>query len=122
MYGTPESNYVFKGKVTTEDDKPVSDIKVSIEALYDNDYVFLKKGYTNQDGSYRLDELYTSGAKLALIFDDVDGSANGGEFASDTVMISKEELKKIKDGAGWDTGTFMVVKDVKLKKVQKDSK
>ena len=52
-----------------------------------------------------------------LLLEDVDGAANGGEFQSDTIDISKLEPKKIGEGDGrWYEGKFEIQADVKMKR------
>ena len=53
----------------------------------------------------------------ALIVEDIDGEANGGEFLSDTLDIDYDKAVKVKEGEGrWYQGKFEVSQDVKLKK------
>ena len=48
---------------------------------------------------------------------DVDGEANGGEFASDTLDIDYESAEQIKKGDGnWYEGTFRITQNIQLKK------
>ena len=55
-----------------------------------------------------------------LIFNDIDGEANGGTFKSDSVCMKDMESKQIKKGDGnWYLGTYEYNMEIKLSKEDK---
>ena len=105
-YGTPYASYEVKGKVTDENDQPITGISVECGAFY------TEPVYTGEDGSYEMSGTGFPRQKIEVAFVDVDGEENGGTFAS---RIVSEEAVHVQDGQGsWDYGKFSVEVDVKL--------
>ena len=97
MYGTPYSNYKIKGKVTDKAGQPIKDIEVD---SYD-----VRPVTTGSDGSYELSG-QNFGGDLEITFTDIDGPANGGDFAAKTVTVEFTEADRTGKGKGWDRGSF----------------
>jgi putative lipoprotein (rSAM/lipoprotein system) len=122
-YGAPHADYIVKGLVTDEANTPIQGIKASVKAYFsDADgkvYVDpIDSILTDASGDYQLKHR-DAPERSKLIFEDIDGAANGGEFLSDTLDINEEDFNqavKVKDGDGkWYRGVFEVTKNVKLK-------
>ena len=121
-YGSPNADYVIGGIVTDEEGNEINGILVSAEEYQDfNDgrcWYNLASKKTAYYGEYHLYYQDFPGSKYTkLIVQDVDGEANGGEFASDTLDIDYESAEQIKKGDGnWYEGTFRITQNIQLKK------
>lgn len=89
MYGCPSSIFQVKGTIVDENDKPVKGIQV-VGWHYAADTL-----HTDAEGIV-LDEFQSSSRGLTYYIEDVDGEANGGKFAKDTVTDDEIHLKLIK--------------------------
>ena len=115
MYGMPSATYKVLGTVSDESGSPVEGIRVAIESKYSS-YSQYDTLYTDSSGKY----LFNRGErglwpdKVVVVFEDIDGEENGGEFES---AEATPELKKVKEGDGsWYVGMFEAQADVTLKK------
>ena len=100
-YGAPYADYQVIGTVTDEDGIPVEGIKALLSELIPEytdqegqNFNTISTAQTLADGSFSLDhEFFYLEPELAVILQDVDGDANGGEFLPDTVQLKdmKEE-------------------------------
>lgn len=120
-YGVPSADYVIKGTVTDEAGTPIQGIKTVLKELPDfyPDYAYsIDSTQTDASGKYQINTRLTFGHQWdKLVVQDIDGEANGGEFLSDTIEISKLEAKKIGEGDGhWNNGKYEIQANVKLKK------
>lgn len=113
MYGTPSTTYQILGNVTDEEGNLISGILVSAEEFADRHWYNLASKKTNH-GEYYLNFESYGGTKL--IIQDVDGEDNGGEFASDTIDIDYKSAVKVKEGEGWNSGTYKITQNIQLKK------
>lgn len=120
-YGVPNADYIIKGTVTDEAGTPVQGIKTVVKEMPEgySEYAYsIDSTLTDAAGKYQMKtniDFGTQGKKLVV--QDIDGEANGGEFMSDTIDISKFEAKKIGEGdRHWYDGKFEIQADVKLKK------
>lgn len=98
MYGTPRANFRIQGKVTDAAGQPIKGIEVRT--------ISSDKNTTAADGSYDLtgDMGFIS---PQLVFTDIDGSDNGGEFTEQTLDIEFTEADRTAPGdGGWDRGSF----------------
>jgi len=130
LYGSPNSEYQFKGNVTNEEAQPIKGIKaVMCFTADEKHYEHLDSAYTDANGNYVSEaasfeytspEYYVKEGKMKIVLEDVDGEANGGKFANDTIESKDMTVEKIKEGSGaWDWGTYEVTaKTKKLKKEQ----
>ncbi len=101
MYGTPYNNYKIKGKVTDKTGKPIKGIEIRSKA-----YLPTPEATTGADGTYDLSSKGVSNmARVTLT--DIDGPANGGDFAAKTVDIEFTEAERTAKGDGdWNQGAF----------------
>ena len=119
-YGSPNADYVIGGIVTDEEGNEINGILVSAESYQDVSdgrywYNHASKK-TNYQGEYYL-SYREYGINTKLIVQDVDGEANGGEFANDTIDIDYESAIQTKKGDGkWYGGVYSITQNIKLKK------
>ena len=128
MYGSPTVRFEAKGKVTDEAGKGIEGVRVAVRAhryypnsagvIYDQNHWYDDDTlYTDAAGKYELKTTLTSfngPDDVTIVFEDVDGSAHGGEYASQTVT---PEIKQTEKGNNsWFNGAYSVEADVKLKK------
>ena len=123
MYGTPTIRFEAKGKVTDTAGKGIEGVRVAVrvhrytpnadrELWHDDDTL-----YTDASGRYNLQTSLTSfdaPDDVTIVFEDVDGAAHGGEFASHTVTPAIKQTEK--GDKSWFNGAFSVEADVKLEK------
>lgn len=125
-YGCPTADYEFKGDVTTENATPVKGIKVVVIKKYDNNAQRIDSTLTNEQGKYLICKEHASlwdldyeirYGNLYVTFEDIDGTGNGGSFASDTLKNSNLKVTKTKKGdSNWYNGEFEIEGNIKLKK------
>ena len=110
-YGTPTMDFWVRGKVISDDGKALKDIQVIVKN--ENAY------YNDEEGELvRMNDGWVDTKKL--IFNDIDGEANGGTFKSDSVCMKDMESKQIKKGDGnWYLGTYEYNMEIKLSKEDK---
>ena len=129
-YGCPNRDFKITGTVTDVEGTPIEGIRVILpETGYDyelkqsvNDTVF-----TDAKGQYITNEhnacLIVAGG--GIFFDDVDGDAHGGTFASDSIAsqdVNNAPSKQYKKGDGnWYEGGFEYTVNKTLKKVKDSS-
>lgn len=124
LYGTPTTHYIIKGKVTDTDGKPINGVKVEANDTYDDRRRPLtdEPVYTDEKGEYSANAWGISSdgqgnILLEVTFEDVDGEANGGTFANDTVRGKDMTIEKVKDGDGaWNRGTYEITANKTMKK------
>ena len=126
MYGSPSAHFSVKGKVTDESGNPIQNLDVSFHGVISNEegqtmvvpnsIIPVK---TDTKGTYLIETgsiiPYTT---IQVNVKDIDGSANGGEFASDSLRNSTYVfIKDKKDKDSWSIGTAdITMPDIKLKK------
>ena len=118
-YGSPYADYIINGVVTDEEGNEIDGILVSAESY--TDYSDGRHWYNHASKKTVYGEYYLSyrdyDINTKLIVQDVDGEANGGEFASDTIDIDYESATKTKEGQGiWYGGVYGITKNIQLKK------
>ena len=126
MYGQPHADFKALGTVSDETGKPVEGIRVAIRQHrhYDNtpDVIFGQNDwyendtlYTDSNGAYELSKtIFDKPKDVRIVFEDIDGAENGGEFES---AEATPEIKRTKKGdKSWYGGAFEVQADVTLKK------
>ena len=124
-YGMPSVDYRVTGEVKDESGKPLPGIQVIVkdEALlgkegakpyqrYEGDTI-----YTDSKGAFQSAMIVSSYLKeQEVIFNDVDGKENGGEFESVKMSVDDLESKRIKKGNSWYAGEYELKAKVQLKK------
>ena len=124
LYGTPTTHYIIKGKVTDTDGKPINGVKVEANDTYDDRRRPLtdEPVYTDEKGEYSANAWGISSdgqgnILLEVTFEDIDGEANGGTFANDTVRGKDMTIEKVKNGEGaWNLGTYEITANKTMKK------
>ena len=126
LYGSPTSSFHAKGNVTAEDGTPIQGIKAVVVDDYGHDGAYrMDSAYTDSKGDYVTKEKSMDGTidwvhkekRLKVILEDVDGGANGGEFATDTIKSENITVEQVGKGEGtWDWGSFEVTANGKMKK------
>ena len=110
MYGVPTVSYELKGKVTDEAGKPVEGIEVSLERMEPGDstgvgYTFGPIVMTDGEGLWCIRTDGDPAPSIKAIYQDIDGSANGGLFAPDSTVIKGiEPVKSQKDNNPFNLG------------------
>lgn len=99
MYGTPHVNLKIIGKVSDANGAPIPGIQV--QAMHIRE----KEVLTATDGSYELSGRGFS-TQEELLFSDIDGAANGGEFVDKTLKIKFTEAERTEAGKSWYEGGF----------------
>jgi putative lipoprotein (rSAM/lipoprotein system) len=101
MYGVPHGDYIIKGKVTDEAHRPIANIQ--IQSLHpEGNLTHADTLYSNSQGEFGYKE-ERIGNDIPLVFTDIDGEANGGHFATDTLNISFKDVE-FKGGDDWYMG------------------
>jgi len=126
MYGQPTAEFKAIGTVKDEAGNGIEGIRVAVtqhwhmenteNVIYDqNDWNQYDTLYTDEKGAYLLETRdNTSGPDdVSIVFEDIDGEENGGEFQAETVT---PEVKQTQEASGWNRGTFEVQADAVLKK------
>ena len=124
MYGSPYAHYSVKGTVTDENGNPIENLEVRLYgvATYEGrDYAVpnpLEPVKTDRQGTYHLEMSGRIFTTVQVNVNDVDGAANGGEFASDSLRNSTFMFLKDKDDkSAWSVGNADIsMPDIKLKK------
>jgi putative lipoprotein (rSAM/lipoprotein system) len=124
-YGVPHAEYEMKGTVTDSiTSSPVQNIRVIISQTQNNgdlasptiDTLAIKE--TDSSGKY--DILITHFPSDSIIFhvkvDDMDGTANGGDFNSQTKDVLFHQTDLTGASGGWYDGQALKTVDFKLKK------
>ncbi len=118
-YGTPTVDFHVVGQVTDAEGKPIEGIRVTTRGYYDfNDGTMEQTTYTDKEGRYATKEVKSIGIDpgMKVVFEDVDGEANGGLFAADSVSSGAMAKEKVKKGDGnWYGGEYELTANAKLK-------
>ena len=118
-YGTPTVDFHVVGQVTDAEGKPIEGIRVTTRGYYDfNDGTMEQTTYTDKEGRYATKEVKSIGIDpgMKIVFEDVDGEANGGLFAADSVSSGAMAKEKVKKGDGnWYEGGYELTANAKLK-------
>ena len=126
MYGEPHADFKAIGTVTDNAGKPVEGIRVAVQQhrhyensesviydendWYDNDTVF-----TDTNGQYELvRSVFSAPNRVTVVFEDIDGEENGGEF--EKVEANPKVTQTKKGDKEWYGGAFQVEADVRLNK------
>lgn len=117
-YGTPTTDFNVTGKVTDSNGKPIKGIQVTVINGETSYKPYMPKVYTDENGNYTTKDSTIVWIRddMRVEFDDVDGEANGGEFAKDSVVKANMKQHKIKEGKGWYQGKYLFTANKTLKK------
>lgn len=118
-YGTPTVDFHVVGQVTNAEGKPIEGIRVTTRGYFNfHDGTTEQATYTDKDGHFATKEMRSISIDpmMRVVFEDVDGEANGGEFATDSVSAEAMAKKKVKKGDGnWYDGKYELTANAKLK-------
>ena len=126
MYGSPHGDFKALGTVTDEEGQPIEGIRIAVtkhdhyenseSVIYDqNDWYHHDTLYTDSKGEYLLQQnVFSAPQEVTIVFEDIDGEKNGGEFESAQTV---RKVERTKDGDGeWYNGAYEVETNVTLKK------
>lgn len=131
MYGCPNADYVFNAEASDKDsNEPIEGIRVAVVergerqywdsetgmATYEPYCDTLAVGTTQADGKLQLSYNGFPTNKHEVVFDDVDGAENGGNYASAAVVVTTENDDYAEKGDVWYSGTATHDVVVKLSK------
>lgn len=107
-YGCPYTEFTLKGTVTDAKSNPIKGIKVTLKEIFEDEMYEKLTEFTDENGKVEYHDGYADiGAfgqpDYVLVFEDVDGTENGGLFSSKTIDV---ELKMIEEGERWKVGTY----------------
>ena len=117
MYGEPSADFRALGSVKDEAGKPVEGIRVSIaqKGRYTNEMEANDTVFTDSKGAFLMSKTVFSGPEyVSIVFEDVDGVENGGEFERAEAKPDVIQTKKGDDA--WYGGAYQVNADVVMKK------
>lgn len=121
-YGVPTVHYSINGKVTDEKGKALEGIQVSVKSKRHGDNRswysdIISPISSDSKGKWEAEPRAMPTDTLQIVFTDIDGAANGGEFAADSVRVPVNIEKDPKNNDAWYFGDAKVnVPTVKLKK------
>ena len=119
MYGVPTADYKYMGKVTDENGNPIKGINVVFQMhSYGDVAPEVFRIETDKNGRYSTDYLKHSLSRediYQVLYTDVDGAENGGEFEDRVYMIHNMKRQQTSDGNGWYSGKFELSAEVTLK-------
>lgn len=120
-YGTPQVEFLVKGSVTDAEGHPLKGIKVTLRESYGVQLYGMDSVYTDRDGKFVTNTLKSiSLDNKKIIFEDMDGPENGGEFANDSVDLDHLQKIQTKKGEGWYEGKYEISAERKL--IRKEGK
>ena len=122
LYASPHADYEAKGRVSDEEGNPIPGIMVDLAVKHYNETegtvttepMDNVKTATADDGSFHVVALdqWSFPDSVTVLFTDVDGMENGGEFLPKEVTVP---VVKKKDGeGGWDEGLYGPSRDIEV--------
>jgi putative lipoprotein (rSAM/lipoprotein system) len=100
-YGCPHINFSLKARVIDEAGKPIEGIEVQTK-----DNAFYADNYSDAEGNIDLKVGMWPVTNIDLVFTDVDGAENGGEFETLNLNIA-DKVEQVKEGSGsWYEGGY----------------
>lgn len=119
-YGTPTVDFHVVGQVTNAEGKPIEGIRVTTRGYFNfHDGTTEQTTYTDKDGHFATKEMRSISIDpmMRVVFEDVDGEANGGVFAKDSVMADAMTRTQVGKGDGhWYDGKYELRVNKKLRK------
>ena len=103
-YGTPHVSFNLKARVVDENGNPIQGIEVTTKDGYGFDD---RTGVSDYLGNIDAHGSIWPGTQCEVVFEDIDGPLNGGEFETLEMDIS-DKVVQTKEGDGnWNGGTFV---------------
>lgn len=100
-YGCPHINFSLKARVIDEAGKPIEGIEVQTK-----NNAFYMDNYSDAEGNIDLQVSMWPDTNIDLVFTDVDGAENGGEFETLELNIA-DKVEQVKEGSGsWYEGGY----------------
>ena len=100
-YGCPRMTFSLKARVIDEEGNPIAGIEVQTKG-----HVYYSANFSDAEGNIDLTTGMWPNINIDVIFTDVDGEENGGEFETLELNIS-DKVVKVKEGDGrWDNGEY----------------
>lgn len=100
-YGCPTMTFSLKARVVDEAGKPIEGIEVQTK---DND--FYSGNFSDAEGNIDLNVSMWPDTNIDLVFTDVDGAENGGEFETLNLNIA-DKVEQVTEGSGsWYQGDY----------------
>lgn len=117
MYGCPHAKFTIKGKVINEAQIPIPQIQ--IRTAYTDSPNYVDTLYTDSKGEF----IYTKDNKyISLFFTDIDGNANGGNYAPDSTSVSFKDMKLEGGDGDWYLGEATKEITIVLKEKEAETK
>ena len=100
-YGCPYINFSFKARVIDEAGKPIEGIEVQTR-----NGAFYMDNFSDAEGNIDLKVGMWPDTNIDVIFTDVDGELNGGEFETLELNIA-DKVERVEEGSGgWYEGGY----------------
>ena len=100
-YGCPRMNFSLKARVIDEEGNPIAGIEVQTKG-----HDFYSGNFSDAKGNIDVTNNMFPNPNLEIVFTDVDGEENGGEFETLELNIS-DKVEKVKEGDGrWYQGDY----------------
>ena len=100
-YGCPTMTFSLKARVIDEEGNPIAGIEVQTKG-----HVYYSANFSDAEGNIDLTTGMWPNINIDVIFTDVDGEENGGEFETLELNIS-DKVVKVKEGdGGWYQGDY----------------
>ena len=100
-YGCPHMNFSLKARVIDEAGKPIEGIEVQTR---NGD--FYMDNFSDAEGNIDLNVSMWPDTNIDLVFTDVDGAENGGEFETLNLNIA-DKVEQVAEGSGsWYEGGY----------------
>ena len=103
MYGVPHISFSLKARVVDEAGNPIQGIEVRTK---EGDYFTDRTGVSDYLGNIDAHGGFWPGHQYEVVFYDIDGPLNGGEFEALEMDIS-DKVVQTKEGDDWDRGTYV---------------
>mgnify|MGYP002869850397 CR=1 FL=1 len=116
-YGTPNATYRISGSVKTASGEAIGGIQVALKFIVtstDDDMVPKDTLYTDKSGAFAKEVRSFPVSSVEMLFSDVDGEMNGGEFCSRQVSVTPVQAEK--GNGSWYKGSYDVHYDSVLEK------
>ena len=100
-YGCPTAHFSLKARVIDEEGNPIAGIEVQTKG-----HDFYSGNFSDAKGNIDVTNNMFPNQNLEIVFTDVDGVENGGEFETLELNIS-DKVEKVKEGDGhWYQGDY----------------
>ena len=114
LYGVPSVDYEIKGVVINEENaQPIQNIRV-IRSI-DSDPKTWDATYTDSNGKYSFKFGFFEFG-FYLIFEDIDGEENGGDFETEEMLVVITKADRKKKETQRRNGKYVITQNIKLKK------